>query len=274
MAIYAIGDIQGCLDSLMQLLEACHFDQKNDQLWFTGDLVNRGPKSLETVRYIMSLGDSVISVLGNHDLHFLAVATGKVSIHKLSDEKRILSAPDLNEIINWLRFRPFVHYDKSLTYALVHAGIPPQWNLPQALSEARQVEHKLQSDNYLDLLENMYGNGPNEWHDSLDGIERHRYTINCFTRMRYCDDKGQLELNSKGSPDHSSGKHLPWFEHQSELNKNIKLLFGHWSTLGAKQIGSVYCLDSGCVWGGELTALKLGKNPSWIKVSCPEYVKP
>jgi len=271
MSTYVVGDIQGCLSSLLELLEHINFDISQDQLWLTGDLVNRGPQSLETLRYVKSLGKSVISVLGNHDLHFLAVVSGFGAKHKLSDIDEILQAPDLMELVHWLRGLPLIYHDPNKNFTLVHAGIPPQWSLTQTLQEAHAVEAALRSDDYLTLLENLYGDSPEAWSESLKHYDRLRYIINAFTRMRYCDAEGTLEFKHKTNKPNPKADFSAWYSFESRLTKANPILFGHWSSLGAKTLGNIYSLDSGCVWGGQLTALKIEPKLEWLQVECPEY---
>lgn len=269
MAVFAIGDVQGCLDDLMRLLERVNFDPEEDQLWFTGDLVNRGPKSLETLRFVRGLGDGAISVLGNHDLHLLAVAEGFQPEKPKDTLRPILDAPDADELLRWLRFRPLAHYDEQLGYLLVHAGLPPEWDLDITLGAAKDVETVLRGDRYRELLRDMYGNEPAHWDAGLQGIARQRYIINALTRIRYCTRDGQLDFTHKGPPGSQSAELLPWFRVPGRKNAEIDVLFGHWSTLGDSQTPRAWALDSGCLWGGKLTALRLdGEESLWISVDC------
>ena len=192
MAIYAIGDIQGCYDDLLRLLKKIDFNKKSDQLWFVGDLVNRGPKSLETLRFIKSLGKSAICVLGNHDLHLLAVAYKHSPIRTKDTLKPILNAKDKDELLHWLRHRPLFHYNDD--FCLLHAGLPPQWDFSTAKKMAAKVEHELRGDHYEKFFKHMYGNEPDRWSEKLKGYELLRFTVNCFTRMRLCDDKGTIDF--------------------------------------------------------------------------------
>lgn len=272
MSVYVIGDVQGCYDSLVRLLEKVKFDQSQDQLWFTGDLVNRGPKSLETLRFVRSLAQNAISVLGNHDLHFLAVAYGKRPSKTSVQLDKLLKAPDLPELLDWLRHLPFIHTCKETQYLMVHAGIPPQWTIKKAIDEAKQVESVLQSPKFTDLLQNMYKKGPNNWSESLQKQQRWRYTINALTRMRFCTAEGELNLKHKGKINDQIENYAPWFSFKTRQDQHQRIVFGHWSALGIKQFENVYCIDSGCVWGRQLSALRLDKHVqsenSLIQVNC------
>lgn len=272
MAIYAIGDIQGCYDDLLRLLEKIEFNQKKDQLWFVGDLVNRGPKSLDTLRFIKSLGDAAVSVLGNHDLHLLALAYGLSPFRAKDTLQPILEAKDKDELLDWLRHRPLFHYNDD--FCLLHAGLPPQWDFSQAKKMAAKVEKELRGKHYLDFFKVMYGNQPNHWNGHLSDQEQLRFTVNCFTRMRFCDKKGHLDFEHNG-PIGTQPKHLlPWFDLEQRKNKELKIIFGHWSALGYHESNNCYAIDTGCLWGGQLTALKLGKKMQRISIECKEHRKP
>ncbi len=199
MSIYAIGDIQGCYDELLRLLDAISFNQRTDQLWFAGDLVNRGPKSLATLRFVKSLGESAVTVLGNHDLHLLAASCTSGTAHKKGSLDEVLDAPDRDELIDWLRYRPLLHFNDD--FCLVHAGLPPQWDFEQTQQMAILAEQALRAPDYRIFLSQMYGNKPNLWSTGLTGVERLRFVINCFTRMRYCDSQGGLDCDHAGPPD-------------------------------------------------------------------------
>ena len=260
MSTYAIGDIQGCYTELQCLLELIHFNPAQDVLWSTGDLVNRGPNSLEVLRFFKGLGKNAIVVLGNHDMHLLAVAAGHLQYLKPKDTLTpILQAPDREELIHWLRQRPFLHHDADLGLTLVHAGLPPQWNLLQARLCAVEVEETLRGPQFQDYLANLYGDEPKKWSVKLKGWERIRFITNCFTRLRYCNAKGKLTLKKKGSPNGIDKKDedKPWFSWDHRASKDMQIIFGHWATLGHYVGNGVYALDSGCVWGGALTALRL-----------------
>lgn len=268
MSIYAIGDLQGCFEALMRLLDKIKFDPENDQLWLVGDLVNRGPQSLETLRFIKSLGKSAITVLGNHDLHLIAMATNSTT-KKHQTLRPILEAPDCDKLINWLRHCPLLHYDKKLDTALVHAGIPPVWKIKTALKRAHEVEQVLQKNNYAKFLKSMYGNRPDQWSKDLQGNERLRFIINAFTRMRYCDINGRLDYDNKLAIGTQPKKLYPWFELPRKKSFTTRIVFGHWSTLGYMQKKKFIALDTGCVWRGKLTAIRVDKNnPIPISVKC------
>ncbi|MDH5435668.1 MAG: symmetrical bis(5'-nucleosyl)-tetraphosphatase [Gammaproteobacteria bacterium] len=276
MATYAIGDIQGCLDQLQTLLEKINFDPQSDQLWFTGDLVNRGPQSLETLRFIKNLGDRAITVLGNHDLHLLAVSEGHTKYHLTKDTlKSILDAPDRDELLHWLRHRPLLHHDETTGFTLVHAGLPPQWNLAKAQFCAQEVEAALQSEAYPAYLENMYGNEPDTWSDTLTGWDRLRFITNCFSRLRFCDANGKLLLDEKGSPGTQPAGFMPWFDVPDRANTKMKIIFGHWSTLTQCEAEGVFPIDTGCLWGRALTALRIDiPKPQMINVPCKQMMTP
>ncbi|HEY1990887.1 MAG TPA: symmetrical bis(5'-nucleosyl)-tetraphosphatase [Gammaproteobacteria bacterium] len=270
MAIFAIGDIQGCHDDLMRLLERIGYDSSQDRLWFAGDLVNRGPGSLAVLRFVKGLGDRAVSVLGNHDLHLLAVAAGTSKLRKSDTLDRVLEAPDREELLHWLRHRPLLHHDPGLGYTLVHAGLPPQWDLEQAQACARELESVLRGPDYADFFRHMYGDEPNCWHPALSGMERLRFIVNCFTRLRFVGPAGELELKTKGLPGSQPQGYLPWYQVPGRRSEDLQLLFGHWSTVGDIQAAhNALGLDTGCVWGGRLTALKLdGKRGRWHCVDC------
>ena len=255
MATYAIGDVQGCHDELLALLDKIRFDPATDQLWFVGDLVNRGPRSLETLRTIRDLGDSAISVLGNHDLHLLAVAEGISRTKHRDTFGDILAAPDRDELLRWLRQRPLLHHGAG--FYLIHAGLPPEWDMDQATRLAQEAETVLRSHDYREMLWHMYGNEPNRWDDQLGDWERLRFITNCFTRLRYCSADGRIDFKQKGKPGTQPGGLMPWFEVPGRRSAGAKILFGHWSTLGFNVSQGTYCLDTGCLWGGDLTALRI-----------------
>lgn len=260
MPTYAIGDLQGCFDELNDLLELIHFDPARDRLWFTGDLVNRGPQSLACLRYVKDLGEAAITVLGNHELHLLAIGNGQSQyLHEGDTLDEILAAEDRVELLDWLRQLPLLHHDASSGFTMVHAGLPPQWRLGQAREYAAEVEHALRGPHYSDYFANMYGNDPNRWSPRLDGWDRLRFITNCLTRIRYCSADGVLDLKEKGAPG-VQGK-LPWFELPGRKTLSEKIIFGHWAALRDYQQDygryNVYPLDMGCVWGGELLALRL-----------------
>ena len=277
MAVYAIGDIQGCYDEFMRLLERLAFDPAHDKLWLAGDLVNRGPHSLEVLRFVKGLGRRAVTVLGNHDLHLLALSAGNTR-HQSRDHTldAILAAPDRDELLHWLRHRPLMHRSRKRGYALVHAGLPPQWDTTEALARAAEVESTLQGDGFRDFCMRMYGNKPDRWDSRLDGMDRLRFITNCFTRMRYCDARGRLALGEKGAPGTQAPGLMPWFQVAGRASRESRIVFGHWSTLGFYQGDNVVALDSGCLWGGWLTAfrLKKGRPADPIQVGCAGRRKP
>ena len=274
MAIYAIGDIQGCYDELLALLVDIQFDRNQDTLWFCGDLVNRGRKSLDTLRFVRSLGDRAVTVLGNHDLHLLAVHAG-VKKDKKDSLSEVLEADDVDDLIDWLRRRPLLHHDASLGFTLIHAGLPPQWNLAQAKLYARELQTVLRSDNYRDFLKVMYGDRPRRWRPELTGWDRLRFICNAFTRLRYCHADGRLALDEKAEPGRQATDHIPWFEMAERASTDMNIIFGHWSTLGSYHVPGIYALDSGCVWGGQLTALRIDiPEPRFHSIHCPGAQNP
>lgn len=268
MAVYAIGDIQGCYDPLRRLLDAVNFDPSVDTLWLTGDLVNRGPKSLKTLRFIRSLDDSVISVLGNHDLHLLALSASAVrSGNRFGSLQKLLSAADADELCDWLRHRPLAHYDKALDTLLVHAGTHSRWSVRKTLARAAEVEEVLQHGDYKTLLGKMYGNTPASWSGKLNGYKRLRFIINCLTRMRMTTKTGKLNFSHNGSPWRAPRSLAPWFAAQSPATAETRVVFGHWSQLGLVVLPKLISLDTGCVWGRQLTAVRLDKRiPRVIQV--------
>ncbi len=275
MAVHAIGDVQGCFDELQRLLERIRFDPATDRLWFAGDLVNRGPKSLETLRFVRSLGEAAVTVLGNHDLHLLAGAHDPGRIKRRDTLHAILDAPDAGELIDWLRTRPFLHHDAQLGLTLIHAGLPPQWDLETARSCAREIEQIFSGPDWGAFTEVMYGNRPERWDPSLAGEDRLRFITNCFTRLRYCTADGRLGLEFKGAPGSQPPDYLPWFQVPGRKSRNLEILFGHWSTLGEVDDFGVHSLDTGCLWGGRLTALRIDSRPlSRVTIDCPGARRP
>ena len=274
MAIYAIGDVQGCYDSLQGLLEKLDFSPEKDQLWFAGDLVNRGKKSLKTVRFIKSLGDTATVVLGNHDITLLAMYYGALKPN--ASLKKLLKAKEVDELIDWLRTRSVLHVDESLGFCMAHAGISPEWGLAQAKQYAAEMEVALRGENIASWLTHVYGNKPRRWSDDLQAYERHRYILNAFTRMRYCDRKdGALNFSLNHAPVYRSklkkrNKKVPWYLWKKRKQIPLRIVFGHWSSLGYYQDENVIALDTGCVWGGQLTAVRLDQ-PTVTAVS--QYCK-
>lgn len=264
MATYAIGDVQGCYDSLMALLEKIDYDDNQDTLWFAGDLVNRGPKSLQTLRFIRSLGDKAVSVLGNHDLHLLALYFNEDNPRRSDTLQDTLNASDSEEIMHWLRFLPLVHHDEDLNALLVHAGIPPKWSARKALKRSLEVEAFLQSTDFREFFKVMYGNTPDKWSKSLEGMDRLRAIVNYFTRMRFCTQKGQLDLVSKEGPNKEPLGFSPWFDLERKAS-DTRIFFGHWAALEGKvNVKNVYALDTGCVWGGDLSCIRL-EDEHWFR---------
>ena len=265
MATYAIGDVQGCFEALEQLLDRINFNPTNDRLWFVGDLVNRGADSLATLRFVKNLGDAALTILGNHDLHLLTVAAGYAKIHRGDTLDDILAAPDREELLTWLRRQKMMHADEG--WAMVHAGLLPQWTVAQALTLGQEVEAVLGGPHYKDLLRRMYGNEPDRWDDNLEGYDRLRVIINAMTRLRLCTPTGRMEFRHKSAPRNLPEGYLPWYAIDSRASAGAQLIFGHWSTLGLFATNDVIALDSGCLWGNALSALRLD-NREIIQVSC------
>ncbi|OUS09837.1 bis(5'-nucleosyl)-tetraphosphatase (symmetrical) [Gammaproteobacteria bacterium 54_18_T64] len=256
MSIYAVGDLQGCLEPLLCLLKKIDFNPQHDQLWAAGDIVNRGPQSLETLRFVKGLGQAFKMVLGNHDLHLLAVAHGVKRINPKDTLRAILQAPDREELLTWLQNQPLLLIDQG--YVMVHAGIPPQWDLVTAERMAKKVESVLQSDRCVTFFNNMYGDTPNSWQTSQTEGEQMRTITNYFTRMRFCNAGGELELENKQGPRHGPSGFAPWYSHQARKTSREKILFGHWASLeGETGLTKVQALDTGCVWGGRLRLVDL-----------------
>lgn len=255
---YAIGDVQGCYDELVELLDLIDFDPTTDRIWFTGDLVNRGPKSLDVIRCVVALGDAAITVLGNHDLSLIAAAAGHRRQRKRANRDgidEVLDAPDAAALVEWLRHRPLVH--RAREHLLVHAGVLPSWSADDVVARAREVEAALRGDAWRELCANMYGDEPNAWRESLAGYERLRLTINACTRMRFCSATGALDLSANGRAEDAPPGLTPWFRVPDRAAADTVVVCGHWAMLGLYLTPSVLHIDSGCVWGGELTALRL-----------------
>lgn len=266
MATYAIGDIQGCQDTFLTLLGACKFDPSSDRLWLVGDLVNRGPHSLETLRFVKSLGSAATVVLGNHDLYLLMVAQG-VERRRGADDTldEVLSAPDRDELLDWLRHQPLCHVECG--HCMVHAGLLPQWSVAEARSLAAEVERRLQGEQYLDTLSHMWGSEPDHWSDGLAGWDRMRVVVNAMTRMRFCSPTGVMEFKTKGEVCDAPKGYLPWFEVPDRRSADHVLVTGHWSALGLRVLPNLLALDSGCLWGGYLTAIRL-EDRAVFQVPC------
>ena len=262
MSAYAIGDIQGCYSELQNLLNEINFDERRDELWFAGDLVNKGPKSLQTLRFIKALGVNAKITLGNHDLHLLAVAKNIQPLLKKDTIQEILAADDVKELIDWLKSRPLLITDDNLNFTMVHAGLPPQWSLENAKEFAKECELILQSEKINKLLAEMYGDTPNIWVNSLQDYAKQRFIINCFTRIRFCNSDGMLDFDTKVAPGKQNTSLIPWYSLPNRKTKDNKIIFGHWSTVhignekNFKQY-NVYPIDTGCLWGGRLTAMRL-----------------
>lgn len=275
MAVYAIGDLQGCYDELQHLLERIEFDPGHDRLWFVGDLVNRGPQSLECLRFVHALGGAAVTVLGNHDLSLLASAAGLRRSGARDTLEDVLEAPDRDELLDWLRHRPLLYADPRLGYALVHAGLAPQWTLEQAMSLAEEVHAVLRGGDYRAFFAAMYGDRPDRWDEALTGMERLRFIVNALTRIRYCTPDGRLELHNKESPRAHEATLIPWFEFENRQSRGARIVFGHWSTLSVGERHNTWSVDSGCVWGGRLTALRLDRpRPVYTDVPCDEKQTP
>ena len=267
MATIAIGDVQGCYDQLMRLLERAGFDERRDVLWLVGDLVNRGPQSLETLRFVMGLGARAITLLGNHDLNLLAVAAGVRKPHRGDTNDAILAAPDREELLTWLRHQSMMHAGGG--YAMVHAGLLPQWSIGQALALAREVEAALRGPDHRELLKRMYGNEPLRWRDDLAGYDRLRIIVNAMSRMRLAAADGTLELDYKLGLDTAPAGYFPWYDVPGRASRGTPIVFGHWAALGLLVREDAVCLDSGCVWGRALSALRL-EDRRLFQLDCAE----
>jgi bis(5'-nucleosyl)-tetraphosphatase (symmetrical) len=273
MSTYAIGDIQGCYDSLCRLLDRCAFDSARDRLWLVGDLVNRGPKSLETLRLIRSFGDAAVTALGNHDLYLLMVAEGGAKFRGKDDTlQAVFDAPDCAELLDWLRRQPLCHTEGE--FCMVHAGLLPQWTAAQARALSREVEAALQGPDFREFILNLWGSEPASWSDELTGWARLRVIVNAMTRMRFCTPEGVMEFKVKGEKAKAPAGHLPWFEVPGRRSADSVLVVGHWSALGLKITPNLLALDSGCLWGGHLTAVRL-EDRQLFQVDCsPKEVRP
>jgi bis(5'-nucleosyl)-tetraphosphatase (symmetrical) len=268
MATYAVGDVQGCCDELESLLDALRFDPARDRLWFVGDLVNRGPRSLDALRLVRQLGAAAVVVLGNHDLHLLAIARGAAHLRPADRAlEPILAAPDRESLLDWLQSRAVLHHDAALGVTMLHAGLPPQWDIPLAQRCAAELEAALRGNHSGRLFAAMYGNQPDLWSDALEGEERLRFITNALTRLRVCDRAGRLLLKHKGPPGKMPPGVMPWFEVPGRRSAGARIVCGHWSALGYHDGDGVLALDTGCVWGGSLTARRL--DPPGPPVSVP-----
>ena len=252
MAVYAIGDVQGCMNALRRLLKRIAFDPAIDRLWFVGDLVNRGPHSIEVLRFVKELGPAAVTVLGNHDLHLLAVWAQVTTLQKTDTLRPVLDAPDADDLLHWLRHRPLAHWEDD--YLMIHAGVHPAWTLEDTLHLAGEVESALKQDNFQKWLPSIYFKKTH----STDSYEnRLGMTTNILTRLRVCTAEGIPNFSYKGPPDQAPAGNHPWFRIPRRATQHIKILFGHWSALGVVAESQVWALDGGCVWGGELVALRL-----------------
>jgi bis(5'-nucleosyl)-tetraphosphatase (symmetrical) len=268
---YAIGDVQGCDDELHALLKLLKFSADRDRLWFVGDLVNRGPRSLATLRRVRALTDNAVVVLGNHDLHLLAVAHGRARPRRSDTLEEVLAAPDRDALLEWLAGRPLAHAEAG--DLMVHAGVVPQWTVALTLKLAREIEAELRRDPRT-LFDHMYGNEPDRWSDALAGMERLRFAINVLTRLRVCTADGRVDLTVKGAPPPPSSPLRPWFEIPGRRSSDARIIFGHWSALGLTLRPGVAGLDSGCVWGGALTALDLDAERPPVCMPCSGHQRP
>jgi bis(5'-nucleosyl)-tetraphosphatase (symmetrical) len=276
MTTWAIGDVQGCHEPLARLLDHLKFDPAKDRLWFTGDLVNRGGQSLEVLRLVRSLDAYSVTVLGNHDLSLLAIAEREEKEQKRvnPDLQRVLFAEDRDALLDWLRQRPLMHVDEDLGFAMVHAGLAPKWTIKIAARRAREVEKELRGKGRRRLLRQMYGNKPGGWAPSLEGMDRLRAIINVMTRLRYCDVKGRIAFDEKGPPGSQAPGYYPWFEVPGHAARELPVVFGHWSALGLFRGLGVHGIDTGCVWGGPLTALELGPEARVVQVPGLAHASP
>jgi bis(5'-nucleosyl)-tetraphosphatase (symmetrical) len=278
MATYAIGDVQGCYPELQRLLEKLRFDTAQDELWFCGDLVNRGGQSLETLRLIHQLRESSVVTLGNHDLSLLAIAQRKPDAQaRVNPELReVLFAHDAPVLFEWMRSQKLLHHDEKLNWTMIHAGLAPVWTLRQAQRAAQEVERELSSPRHPRLLRNLFGNRPAVWSSRLQGMDRHRATINTLTRMRYCDVNGRIDFDAKGVPGTQKPGLYPWFEVPGMRRRDTRIVCGHWSALDRFAGFGIHAIDTGCVWGGKLTALRLdAEDLQYITVDAePHRVRP
>lgn len=255
MAIYAIGDVQGCFAELEALLGSIPYSAARDRLWFVGDLVNRGPQSLEVLRFVRSLGDRAVVVLGNHDLHLVARALGSARARDDDTLDDVLGAPDSRPLIDWLRTLPLLHSDGSAV--MVHAGLLPQWSLEQAASLAREVQAALSGPEHAEFVARLYGSRPDRWSDGLEGADRLRVIVNAMTRMRFCTTEGVMDFHAKGETSAAPPGYVPWFDVPGRASAGAAIVCGHWSALGLKLRSDLVAIDTGCVWGGSLTAVRL-----------------
>jgi bis(5'-nucleosyl)-tetraphosphatase (symmetrical) len=278
MAIYAFGDLQGCYDPLARLLDYLEFDPAVDRLWFVGDLVNRGPQSLEVLRFVRSLDDAAVTVLGNHDLHLIMQAAGYGKANKEDTLTEILAAEDCDELMHWLRGRPLFHVEVvgDNTWGMVHAGLLPAWDVAQAQALSDEVTAALLAPNYLKFLANMWGSEPNAWRDDLAGWDRLRVVVNAMTRMRFVTSTGAMEFRAPGAkapPERGPKDCVPWFDAPGRRSADHPIVCGHWSALGLYQTDNLLALDSGCLWGGQLTAVRL-EDRRLFQMPCGQSARP
>jgi bis(5'-nucleosyl)-tetraphosphatase (symmetrical) len=261
MAIYAIGDVQGCYDELSRLIDKLKFDPAEDELWFVGDLVNRGPRSLDVLRLVASLDRNVTVTLGNHDLHLLAVAESPDTAD--AELVPVIKANDAEELLNWLSHQSLAVYRPELNTLMVHAGVERSWDPLQTVKLAREVETALRGDQRADFLRHIYGSHPDRWSKDLSGMGRLRFITNCLTRMRFCYADGRLDFDHKVPPGEQPGDLIPWFDLPDRAAQTVRIVCGHWASLGFVQRFNLLAIDTGCVWGRELTAVRLG-GPSRV----------
>ncbi|WP_232232339.1 MULTISPECIES: symmetrical bis(5'-nucleosyl)-tetraphosphatase [unclassified Cupriavidus] len=269
---YAIGDLQGCAPSLDNLLAQLHAETP---VRFVGDLINRGPAALPTLRTVRAMGIRAETVLGNHDIHLLAVAAGVRKRGKSDTLDDILAASDCEELLTWLRHRPLALLENN--FLLVHAGVLPQWTAPQVIDLAQEVEAQLQGPNWQGFLADIFGNTPDRWHDGLRGIERHRVVVNALTRLRFCTVDGVMDFKTKEGLGKAPDGFMPWFDVPGRRTGDVTVVCGHWSTLGLVMRPDLMALDTGCVWGGKLTAARMAADPAErtvVQVDCPQYCDP
>ncbi len=266
MTIYAIGDIQGCYRPFWRLLDLIDFDPAQDQLWLAGDLVNRGPHSLEVLRFVMSLGDAAVTVLGNHDVHLLVSAWLPHKRKRKDTLLPILQAPDAQELLDWLRTRPLFHFNDQ--FCMLHAGLPPQWDFNMTRRLAAEAEQALSGEDFLAFFECLYCDQPAVWREDLQGVERLRFTVNCLTRLRYCSAEGELDFHCKTAPGQQPAHLIPWYAVPGRKSLDMRIIFGHWSTLGFFSGYNCFGIDTGCLWGGQLTALALSDSPRRMSLDC------
>jgi len=274
MATYAIGDVQGCFEPLERLLDEIGFSPSRDRLWFVGDLVNRGPQSLEVLRFVKGLGAAALTVLGNHDLHLVMQAEGFGKASREDTLEAVLTAPDRDELLAWLRAQPLFHVEDE--WALVHAGLLPCWDVEQAQELGEEVSNQLTASTYREFLAHMWGSEPAAWHDRLSGWDRLRVVVNAMTRMRFVTPDGRMEFRApgaKGPPEKAPPGTMPWFAVPGRKSADHRIVFGHWSALGFRQMENVLALDSGCLWGGQLTAVRL-EDRRVFQTRCGQAAQP